>query len=246
MIHTYNISDFPSFQSIENQFMLERFENLQRPPKMQWPHKHGFFEILWLTSGKSVNVIDYHQFMIEPNMLFFISPGQLHLMSNAEDVKGYSITFTEEFLLMNSGNKDLLLELNFLDNSYFDPALRLDNKSSAELYPVLEIMLYETSRAEKSAVIIGRLLQILLSKIQRIISIGHPQSLDLLATVKFKNFRQQVERNYKKETSLTFYANELNIGTHRLNEICKLVTGKTAGGIIRDRTLLEAKRLLLH
>lgn len=246
MIPTYNIADFPTSQSIENQFMLEQFEKLTRPNSLQWPHKHSFYEIQWLTSGTSTNVIDYHQVTIEPNTLFFISPGQLHLMSKAEDVKGYSITFTEEFLLMHTPNKNALLELAFLDNSYSMPFFKLNEIAISEIEPFLNLLISEIQKEQKSAAIIGNLLFAMLNSIQRLIAAEQINNQDLTSVVKYKLFRKLVEDNFKTESAISFYADKLFITPHRVNEICKKVTGRAAGEVIRDRKLLESKRLLLH
>ncbi|WP_461151762.1 helix-turn-helix domain-containing protein [Spirosoma pulveris] len=246
MIPTYQIADFPSFQAIDNQFMVERFEHLQRPPKLQWPHKHSFYEIMWLTSGKSINVIDYHQITIEPDMLFFISPGQLHLMNKAESVTGYSLTFTEDFLLLNTPNKDAVMEFAFLDNSYANPYFKLDEEAIKELRPVMELLFEEAMRQEKSPFIIANLLFVFLKRIQRSITNQEGSGTDLISVVRFKQLKKLIEHHFKRETSVEFYADKLNLTAHRVNEICKQVTGKPTGEIIRDRLLLEAKRLLLH
>jgi AraC family transcriptional activator of pobA len=246
VIPTYNISDFPSFQAIDNQFMLERFESLQRPPKLQWPHKHSFYELMWLTSGTSTNVIDYHQVTIEPNMLFFISPGQLHLMNKAESVTGFSITFTEQFLLLNTPNKDAIKEFGFLDNSYASPSFKLDNDAISELLPVLDLMLDEIIRPEKSSFIISNLLFVFLTRTQRLIHEKSAFSYDLTNIVRYKQLKKLIEDNFDKESQIGFYADKLSLTSHRVNEICKQVTGKAIGEVIRDRIMLEAKRLLLH
>jgi AraC-like DNA-binding protein len=245
MFTTYHIDDFPSDHAIKGQFMLERFEKLQRPPNLQWPHKHSFYEIQWLTSGQSTNVIDYHQTIVAPETLFFISPGQLHQMSSAPKVKGYSITFTEAFLLLTGNDKERLLALSFLDNSYDVPYLKLTKKAIEELRPVLKLLEEEVLLSKKSPAIIGNLLFVLLHKIQRIIDSKRKPS-DPANVIRFKTFRQNIEEFYKKEKGLDFYAVNIGITVHRLNEICKLVSGKTAGEIVRERLLLESKRLLIH
>ncbi|MDT3405437.1 helix-turn-helix domain-containing protein [Mucilaginibacter terrae] len=246
MIPIYNISDFPSFQAIDDQFMLERFESLQRPPKLQWPHKHSFYEIMWLTSGTSVNVIDYHQVTVEPDMLFFISPGQLHLMNHAQSVKGFSLTFTESFLLINATNKNALKEFAFLDNSYASPFFKLDSEAIAELSPILELMMNEVIRKEKSPLIIANLLFVYLNRIQRLINQQSTGDTDPNNVVRYKLLKKLIEDNFKTQNSIAFYADKLNLTSHRVNEICKAVTGKAVGVVIRDRVLLEAKRLLVH
>lgn len=245
MFTVYNIEDFPSSRSIPGQFMLERFEDLKRPINLKWPHKHSFYELLWLTAGTSTDVIDYHQTIVEPNMLFFISPGQLHLMSSAPKVKGYSITFTEEFLWLTSNNRDKLLEISFLDNTFEEPYLKLTKTSQAELGAILQLLSDEVELSQKSPVIIGHLLFVFLNKIQRIIDTKRTKQ-DLTNIIRFKRFKNSVEGNFKSLKALPFYANELNLTPHRMNEISKAVSGKTAGEVIRDRLLLETKRLLVH
>ncbi|KUJ60393.1 hypothetical protein AR687_18290 [Flavobacteriaceae bacterium CRH] len=246
MIPTYNITDFPSDQSIGNHFMLENFEKLNRPKNLKWPHKHSFYEIQWLTQGSATNVIDYHQINIEPNTLFFISPGQLHLMSKTEDVKGYTITFTEEFLLMHASNKNALFELSFLDNSYSNPFLKLNTSTILEIEPLLQLLVNEVGRTKKSEAIIGHLLYALLNRIQRIVNAEQLKNQDVSSIVKFKQFKRLVEENFKTQNSLSFYSDKLFLSKHRINEICKNITGHAAGEVIRERLLLETKRLLLH
>ncbi|MFC3158324.1 transcriptional regulator, AraC family [Chryseobacterium arachidis] len=245
MFTTYNITDFPSENSVKGMFTLERFEYLKRPPNLEWPHKHSFYEILWLTSGIATQVIDYHQNEIEPNTLFFISPGQLHQMSSTKDVKGYSITFTEEFLMLTANNKDKLLSLSFLDNSVGLPSLQLSDESRNELLKVIEMMENEAERKEKSSVIIGHLLFVLLNKIQRIAD-SKRETYEHSNVIRFKNFKKLVEENFKIHKNLQFYSDQMAMTSHRLNQICKQVSGKPAGEFIRERILLEIKRLLIH
>lgn len=246
MIRVYHISDFPSTQTIAGKFMLERFESLPRPNNLQWPHKHSFYEVMWLTSGKATNVIDYHQITIEPNTLFFISPGQLHLMSKTTGVTGYSLTFTEEFLMMNSTDKDVHLGLSFLDNSYSSPWFKLNRKAVAELEPVLQILMKEITRPDKLAIIVGNLLFAFLNQVQRLVAERNPRVQDAASVVNLKQFKNLVEAHFKTQSKLPFYSDKLFLTPHRINQICKQVTGKTAGDIIRERVLLEAKRMLMH
>jgi AraC family transcriptional activator of pobA len=56
---------------------------------------------------------------------------------------------------------------------------------------------------------------------------------------------QLVEENFRKERLLAFYAEKLAITPDRLNEHVKRATGVTAGHLIRQRVLTEAKRQLV-
>ena len=54
-----------------------------------------------------------------------------------------------------------------------------------------------------------------------------------------------VEENFRKERQLDFYAEKLAMTADRLNDHVKRATGVTAGHLIRQRVLTEAKRQLV-
>lgn len=57
--------------------------------------------------------------------------------------------------------------------------------------------------------------------------------------------RALVDENFRKERLLGFYAEQLNMTVDRLNDHVKRSTGVTAGHLIRQRVLTEAKRQLV-
>src|SRR5262245_63312811 len=57
--------------------------------------------------------------------------------------------------------------------------------------------------------------------------------------------RRLVEDNFRKERHLDFYAARLAMTADRLNDHVKRATGVTAGHLIRQRVLTEAKRALV-
>lgn len=63
---------------------------------------------------------------------------------------------------------------------------------------------------------------------------------------KIRLFENLIEVHYKNLKSVKDFAGKLNISANYLNAVCKETIGRTAGEMIRDRVILEAKRLLLH
>jgi len=57
--------------------------------------------------------------------------------------------------------------------------------------------------------------------------------------------RALLEQHFEKERQLTFYAGKLALTPDRLNDRVKRATGVTAGHLIRQRVLTEAKRRLV-
>ena len=59
-------------------------------------------------------------------------------------------------------------------------------------------------------------------------------------------FEELIEANYKTIKMPKGYAKLLHVTPNHLNSICSATLGKPAGELIRDRVLLEAKRLLVN
>lgn len=57
--------------------------------------------------------------------------------------------------------------------------------------------------------------------------------------------RNLIEQNYRRERQVAFYAGVLSMSPDRLNDIIKRAAGVTAGHMIRQRVLTEAKRELV-
>ncbi|MCI9843532.1 helix-turn-helix domain-containing protein [Flavobacterium pectinovorum] len=245
MIPTYRIEDFSSDKKIENLFKLERFENLSWPKDLKWPHKHDFYELIWVTEGTFTHTIDYHDIHIETGTLLITSPGQIHLLSSPEKVKGYSISFTEQFLLTHQ-TQESIFELTFLEESFTKPYLCLDENAKDELRAIVDPITEELNREVKVPLIINGLLLVLLNRIQRLMSKAHTDISDSFHVQIHKKFKKLIEQYYTEEADLAFYADKLNISANYLNKIVKNLTGKTAGVMVRDRGLTEAKRMLVY
>ena len=61
-----------------------------------------------------------------------------------------------------------------------------------------------------------------------------------------RKFKMLVQNNLKIKKSVSDYAKMLNITAGHLNDTVQKDTGKSAGSVIHDRIILEAKRLLYH
>lgn len=148
-------------------FHVERFEDMVEPQTIAFPHKHDFYEILWITKGTSKQNIDYKNYEIADNTLFFISPGQLHLFEEWEDIEGFVILFTEQFFLQIFQNKNILFELSYLDNLYENPFLQLTTQDKLIIQPIVDLLYLEFNCIAQSTESIQALLLVLLRRIQK-------------------------------------------------------------------------------
>ncbi|WP_428070285.1 AraC family transcriptional regulator [Chryseobacterium gambrini] len=244
MFKTISIVDLINQPHQQVDFLVDRFEDMVEPENITFPHKHNFYEILWITKGKSNQNIDFKPFSISADTLFFISPGQLHLFEEWENIEGFVILFTEQFFLQIFQNKNILFELSYLDNLYENPFLQLKNEDKKALEPIVDLLYQDANNSEQNNESIQALLLILLRRIQKIITTKNNQNNSKHQVVIFKQFKNLVELNFAKNLSVSEYASQLNISTHQLNAFVKTICGKTTTEIIRERIILEAQQLL--
>lgn len=240
----YTIGHFINQPANYTEFEITRFEEMEEP-EIDNVHKHTFYEILWVDEGESRQTIDFQSYELKPKSLFFISPGQVHEFEAWQELKGGTIMFTEEFFLQNQQNKNKLFELAFLDNVYFNPSLLLQCEDYTLFRNYIDLLLLEKNRASSNSEILQLLLNILLLQVQRSIETRQPVNSSKRNIILFKQFKSMLETSFRDAVTANDYAYKLNITRHHLNRIVKEITGKTVTDVIRARSILEAKRMLL-
>ena len=239
----YSIGHFINEPSNPTEFEITRFQEMEEPD-VEDLHKHTFYEIIWIDEGMCRQVIDYQSYQVSSRTLFFISPGQLHEFEEWQRAAGGSILFTEDFFLLNQQDKDKLFELSFLDNFYGNPCLKPDPESYVEIRQTIDLLATERRRGNPAQSIQQAFLHILLSQIQRCIDAQTKEVVPKKYTILYKRFKKLIDAHFQASLTASDYAARLHITPHHLNYVAKRVTGKTAGAVIRARSVLEAKRLL--
>lgn len=117
-----------------------RKANQNRIDRLARPHRHNFYSFSLVTKfkGQADYSIDFKNYQVKENSLFFIVPNQVHLMdSNSRNVEidGFVIFFTIDFLVNN--NSFLHDNLNILNQSLSDNALFLDKKETDTLKDII-------------------------------------------------------------------------------------------------------------
>lgn len=238
---SYSVADVSLKSAPNTPFAMTFFEEM-KPPSLAKVHRHSFYEVLWVEAGNSRHSIDFTDYELKASSLFFISPGQLHSMEEWKHLKGGTLLFTEDFFLTNMAHKDQLFELSFLDNTYAHPQITLDTEHYLEINQTLQTLRREYEKPDRNYPLLRAMLQVLLLQIQqRVSSEQRYQPKDI---VLFKKFKESIEQYFDTDYGVEQHAHNLYISPDKLNTVCKMVTGKKASEVIRQRKLLEAKRLL--
>jgi len=107
-IPVYSLHNFSSPERKSQQFQVEVFD-AKRHFSVKYPHRHDFFEVLYLLKGSGYHVIDNNKYEIKPPCVFFMSPGQAHKLEFSHDIEGFIFIFTADFYLLNRSDQNSLI-----------------------------------------------------------------------------------------------------------------------------------------
>jgi AraC family transcriptional regulator, transcriptional activator of pobA len=246
-IPLYSIDRFKKKDGRHHQYEIEIFDK-NRDFKVTYPHRHDFYEILFLTKGIGKHTIDFKQYEIRPNSIFFLSPGQIHSLELSDDIYGYIFLFTSEFYHLNKQDKNKLLEFSFFYNiSSENPPLYLNGPKDVQLLADLFSQACNENKNDfiDSPDLISSFLDIILLKCQRLYP-ANPKEKANKGRLMVKKFKQLIEEKYMDNHSVKHYAGLLSITQNHLSETVKDITGRTPLDLINEKMVLEIKRMLLH
>ncbi|MBP5306449.1 MAG: helix-turn-helix domain-containing protein [Paludibacteraceae bacterium] len=241
----YSLTSFSASNKGSRPFQAEIFD-ANRHFAVQYPHRHDFFEVLYLRKGSGYHIIDANRYEIQPPCVFFMSPGQAHKLTLSQDIEGYIYIFTSEFFLIDKTNQNALLELPFFFTlQHTNPPLHLKQKEDQRFVEMLFVKSAEEAlKTDYDVSLMRSLLELILSYLAHL----YPNSNPLLTKGKghllVKRFYQLAEENYKKNLNITQYASLLNVSPNYLTATTKRLTGKSSLRILKEKQILEIKRLL--
>lgn len=212
-------------------------------------HSHSFYQIIWFAKGKGKHVVDFNEYEIKENTIFFIPKGQIHYFDN-NDYEGYILHFNEDFLADDGNEVNVFLKHNIFNSFDSEPFFSIADENVTDFISLLSQMQNEEHTPNEFAHkdYLKHLLNLFLIKVQRLgkrndckgLSINNPHHITYI------KFRQLLEDNYKNIHTVNEYASLLNISAKTLTAYAKEITSQTPLEIINERLALEAKRLLSH
>lgn len=227
-------------------FKVEVFDH-NRHYNVEYPHRHDFFyEVLYIKKGSGKYVIDFQEYEIKPETLFFVSPGQVHEIHYSEDIYGYIFLFNEDFLSI-SGNENYTSLFDGLVNSA--EALSVHSTKLSENFTSVFLQAIENASENDnfSETICRNCLSTILLMSARSARDRNPvYSHKSKGAELVRKFKSLVNEKYAEYLSVKDYAHLLSVTPGHLNETVKMLVGINANGIIDNKLLVEIKRLLAY
>ena len=214
------------------------------------PHSHNYHTVLWSQNYSGRHIIDYKEYEMRPNDIFFVSPGQVHQVDHSDNPKGMVILFSCDFLANNYISDTFISNLNLFSDIGSTPPIQISHDSAHQLhelvYKIRELLPKDDPfKFDK----IGAYLKLFLIECG---PYSHPPKTEDSDQFQqaggqlVKNFKMLLDAKFKKWHKVSDYAKELKISSDYLNNVIKSSMNKTAKELIQQRLVLEAKRLGLH
>ncbi|WP_158963609.1 helix-turn-helix domain-containing protein [Myroides fluvii] len=222
-----------------------RLENSYTTAQIQ---KNDFFQLILVTGGKGVHCIDLQTYEVKAGDIIFLNTWQQHHWSYDAAIQGYVLRFTPSFITQFVSDHLFVHDLPFFKRFTKHSVLELQGELKDNIQIAMERMLtaYETEDGEYINLIRAYLLEVLLLSKKEV----DQTSLTSLNSVKnnelIKSFESLIDKHFYEYRFPKEYAKVLLISPNYLNALCQKIKHKSAGDMIRDRILVECKRLLIH
>ena len=251
MINNDNINNLELlYDNIPTPFAIKTMEEIdeQLGGIADKPHKHNYYSVIWSNKATGKHIIDFKEYEIKPNDIFFVSPHQVHQVITNKKPSGFVILFTSEFLQRNSISNDFISNLKLFKSSDETPPLTLSEEMSETLNLFTNKMMSAfISRKEMYLEVIGSYLKLFLIECNGHCSLKPSTNTQYFEVSKniVKNFKEIVEINFNSWHQVQQYAEKLNVTPNYLNEVIKSNLNISAKDFIKNRQILEAKRMIV-
>jgi AraC-like DNA-binding protein len=206
------------------------------------------FEIIWITKGEGWFHIDTSSYKITDHTLFLVHPSRVQRIETTGNINGFVVSFNTNLMYQSAESPGSSFFRDIITTFSIGRVLKLTDATTEKVLTNLlsemtaEFECHKSLRME----ILSGLLKVYLIYLHRMsgplqIDMGNTKKIEL-----YNRFQTLVERSFLSKKQVADYASDLSVTPSYLTEVVKRVSGYSASFHIRQRKLLEAKRLALY
>lgn len=245
----FQISHLVKEGSLSDLFNAGRLEGyLADNPQLHVAHGHDFYHLAFFTEGTGTHVLDFEKFPLRPGALYFMRPGQVHRWAFDTEPKGFLINFSPDFLHRSFLRSESLDLWPFWGPEPSSQTVYLDEGQSEDLRFIFETILKEQTDKDKMypLVIAALMMRLFALALRAMPEAAAGTGANSAQAGLIWRFRALLDQHFKTLRLPRDYAGLLHVTPGYLNEACREVCGVSTGEAIRQRVMLEAKRLLVN
>jgi AraC family transcriptional regulator, transcriptional activator of pobA len=211
------------------------------------PHRQAYFEIILVTKGEGQYCIDLEKYALSENVVYCVPPGRMHQFKCDEGTSGWVVSFSIDFFYLSKDSvgrsfyRDVLAQF-----SYTGMIKKIDELQERDIQHLVLSMAkeFEGCLPSREEVLSG-LLKVFLIHLRRLPDgVGRVNEED--GHVELVNvFCSRLEQYFLTKRTVSEYATDLLVSAQYLDLTVARITGFPADYHIRQRVVLEAKRLAI-
>lgn len=237
-VRNYNLfgesADLPDVVHCETIEFRSRLHNWELVP-----HRHGrLHQILLIEDGGGSIEIDGDRKSFGPAIGINIPVGVVHGFSFFPGTQGWVVTIATEIL-------DQTLQESEGLRGYLDrPGLLADGMA---LKPFIERLFAEYAATDFArAQVLRALCGLLLGFVARAVAQADGRHGRETHASLFRRFQDLVDHHFQDHWPVARYADRLAVTPGHLSRVCRAASGASASGVITERVVREARRLLIY
>ena len=209
----------------------------------------SYIRILYLQKGYKLQ-IDFDSYEITQPSLAFIGPQQYFQIKEFGNTVGSMIFYNRDFYCIQIHDAEVACDGLLFNHSNNKPVIELNAEEDewvSSIYRQIEqeFKLQDSSQEEMIRTYLKQLL-IRSTRIWKKQEVGKTASLHRQEMELFRRFSQLVDAYYREKHSVSDYAELLYVAPKTITHKFKRLRLPQPNDIIKNRIMLEAKRLLVH
>lgn len=213
------------------------------------PPQDAYIKVLYLPSACRVQV-DFKYFVTETPSLFFVNSNQHLSVRGMADELGYLLYYNRDFYCVQIHDHEVACDGLLFNNIFEIPVTLLNENDNTIILGILahikeELASQEASREEMIRTYLKQII-IRATRIWKRQQLSQTMEAASQHVEFFRHFSRLVEIHFRSKHSVADYADLLALAPKTLSKKFNQLNLAQPNDIIKDRILLEAKRMLIY
>ncbi|MHC5202729.1 helix-turn-helix domain-containing protein [Myroides sp. LJL119] len=217
------------------------FHLIDRENIIETAHSHDFFVLILFEKGKGTHQIDSVDYPIGDKELHVLFPEQMHAWHINHGTIAYQLMIQRDFF------EQFAPYFRFSFTNYQNnPVIRLTLQNYNLLHYELQAIATELQKQNP----LPDLIRARAGVIAAITSLQAQENFTEFkvyqSNSRLAKYNMLIDKYYKEHKAVSFFAKQLGVSANYLNVLCKKQLKVSAGCLINQRVITQAKRMLLY
>lgn len=200
-------------------------------------HRINFYAIIWFTQDQDIHFIDFEAYPIKKNTVYLLGKNQIHAIPSQQLPTAKVLVFSSDFF---EEIEEIWLRQLFLP--FDNHGIAIPDHMVANMENLFSLILSECAENQEQRLVV-KYTSALLLLLHRFAKFNQPKYNIDQRMVKLLHL---IEKHFKEQKPVSFYAEEVGLSAKRINEILKRTANANISQLCHQLLLVESKRALYH